>query len=62
MDRWGRRFAMRTFAVISIVAGGILAASQNAAMFTVFRFFTGLGSWAFLNISKLFDTLTVSLD
>ena len=52
MEHWGRKRAMQCFAVISTISGALLAASQDSAMFIVFRFFSGLGSWAFLCISK----------
>jgi MFS family permease len=55
MDKWGRKRAMQTLAIVSAVSGALLAASQNAAMFTGFRFFSGLGSWAFLVISESFS-------
>lgn len=52
MEHWGRKTAMLTCAVISIIAGACLTASVNPGMFIAFRFFTGLGSWGFLCISK----------
>jgi len=54
MDRMGRKQSMQAMCIVSMISGALLAASQNSAMFTIFRFFSGLGSWALLVISKWF--------
>ncbi|OQV06790.1 hypothetical protein CLAIMM_11315 [Cladophialophora immunda] len=54
MAKWGRKRAMQGLSVVSAISGALLAASQNSAMFTVFRFFSGLGSWAFLVITPVY--------
>jgi MFS family permease len=51
MDKWGRKAGVMYCAVLSIVGGVCLCAAQNIAMFIVFRFFAGAGSWAFLALS-----------
>ena len=52
MDKWGRKAGMIYCASLSIVGGALLCASQNVAMFIVFRFVAGAGSWGFLALSK----------
>ena len=51
-DKYGRKAAFVYSGLVSIFGGALLAASQNQAMFIVFRFFAGAGSWAFLSISE----------
>jgi MFS family permease len=51
MDKWGRKAGAMYCAVLSIVGGVCLCAARNIAMFIVFRFFAGAGSWAFLALS-----------
>jgi MFS family permease len=51
MDRYGRKVGVMYCAVLSLVGGVCLCAAQNIAMFIVFRFFAGAGSWAFLALS-----------
>lgn len=51
MDRYGRKVGVRYCATLSIISGVCLCAAQNIAMFIVFRFFAGAGSWAFLALS-----------
>jgi MFS family permease len=51
MDKWGRKVGVMYCAILSIVGGVCLCAAQNIAMFIVFRFFAGAGSWAFLALS-----------
>ena len=53
MDRYGRKAGVMYCATLSIVGGVCLCAAQNIAMFIVFRFFAGAGSWAFLALSTL---------
>jgi MFS family permease len=53
MDRWGRKTAMLTTAIVSLIGAIGLTAAQNIGMFIAFRFFTGAGSFAFLAVSKL---------
>jgi MFS family permease len=48
MDKYGRKVGVVYCATLSIVGGVCLCAAQNIAMFIVFRFFAGAGSWAFL--------------
>ncbi|KAH0847249.1 MFS transporter, SP family, sugar:H+ symporter [Fonsecaea pedrosoi] len=56
MEKWGRKTAMIVCSVISIISGAILTASLNPAMFMVFRFFTGLGSWGFLCVTPVYTS------
>jgi MFS family permease len=53
MDKWGRKVGVIYCALLSILGGAGLAGARNIAMFIVFRFFAGAGSWAFLALSKL---------
>ena len=55
-DKYGRKKAFIYAALLSILGGIFLTASQNKAMFIAFRFFAGAGSWAFLSISEYFTT------
>lgn len=43
-NRWGRRVATATAAMFIVVSAALDAGSVNAAMFTVFRSFTGVGA------------------
>jgi MFS family permease len=52
MDKYGRKVGVMYCATLSIIGGVCLCAAQNIAMFIVFRFFAGAGSWAFLALSK----------
>jgi MFS family permease len=52
MDRWGRKAGVISCAIMSIIGGTILLASQNVTMFIVARFIAGWGSWGFLAVSK----------
>lgn len=51
MDRYGRKVGVIYCSVLSLVGGVCLCAAQNIAMFIVFRFFAGAGSWGFLALS-----------
>jgi hypothetical protein len=51
MDKYGRKVGVVYCATLSIIGGVCLCAAQNIAMFIVFRFFAGAGSWAFLALS-----------
>lgn len=51
MDKYGRKVGVMYCATLSIIGGVCLCAAQNIAMFIVFRFFAGAGSWAFLALS-----------
>src|SRR5438045_3897493 len=52
MDKYGRKVGVMYCATLSIIGGVCLCAAQNIAMFIVFRFFAGAGSWAFLPLSR----------
>lgn len=52
MDKWGRRAAVVCVSAIGLVSGALLCASQSVAMFLVFRFFAGIGSWGTVTISE----------
>ena len=54
MDKYGRKAGVVYCATLSIVGGVCLCGAQNIAMFIVFRFFAGAGSWGFLALSTLF--------
>ena len=58
-DKYGRKTAFIYCAVLSLFGGTLLCASQNPAMFIVFRFFAGAGSWGFLCVSKYIRSLLV---
>ena len=51
-DSYGCKKAFINCALIPIFGGALLTASENQAMFIVFRFFAGAGSWTFLSIIK----------
>jgi len=53
MDKYGRKVGVIYCATLSIIGGVCLCAAQNIAMFIVFRFFAGAGSWAFLALSTI---------
>lgn len=42
-ERYGRKWAIAASAIITLISGALLAGSVNAAMFIVFRFFSGAG-------------------
>ncbi|KAF9889302.1 hypothetical protein FE257_007411 [Aspergillus nanangensis] len=56
MDKYGRRMGVAYCAVLSIVGGACMAASQNIGMFIAFRFFAGGGSWAFLALTSVYTS------
>ncbi|KAL4889099.1 general substrate transporter [Aspergillus ambiguus] len=56
MDKYGRRVGVVYCAVLSIVGGTCMAASQNIGMFIAFRFFAGAGSWAFLALTPVYTS------
>lgn len=58
MDRWGRKMAVVIISVIGIVSGTLLCASQNMAMFLVFRFFAGFASWGAVTVSTFWHSKT----
>jgi sugar porter (SP) family MFS transporter len=47
-DKWGRKMAIAVSAVITILAGALLAGSVHIAMFIVFRFVSGAGAFMIL--------------
>jgi MFS family permease len=53
MDKYGRKVGVMYCATLSIIGGVCLCAAQNIAMFIVFRFFAGAGSWAFLALGTI---------
>lgn len=52
MDRWGRKAGVIYCSTLSIIGGACLAGARNIAMFIVFRFFAGAGSWGFLALCR----------
>ncbi|KIY02796.1 uncharacterized protein Z520_01261 [Fonsecaea multimorphosa CBS 102226] len=52
-DRWGRKAALASSAIIIIISGACLAGSTSVAMFIVFRFFSGLGSYMILTATTI---------
>ena len=55
MDRWGRKASVICISVVGVISGSLLCASQNMAMFMVFRFFAGFASWGAVTVSTLHD-------
>lgn len=44
MGRYGRKMGVLYTAILSIIGGAFVTASQNVAMFIAFRFIAGAGS------------------
>lgn len=51
MDKWGRKAGVIYCSSLGIVGGILLCAAQGPAMFIVFRFVAGAGSWGFFALS-----------
>lgn len=51
MEKWGRKAAVYLCSIIGLIGGALVCASQNVAMFIVFKFLAGMSSWAFVAIS-----------
>ncbi|KAI9764617.1 MAG: hypothetical protein M1839_005803 [Geoglossum umbratile] len=54
MDKYGRKVGAIYCAILSLIGGVCLCAAQNIAMFIVFRFFAGAGSWAFVGLIPVY--------
>ena len=54
MDRWGRKAGMYYAAALSFIGGAPLTGSVNPAMFIVFRFFAGAGSYSFDAVTPVY--------
>jgi MFS family permease len=52
MEKWGRKAAVHLCSIIGLIGGALVCASQNVAMFIVFKFLAGMSSWAFVAISR----------
>ncbi|CAK7237143.1 hypothetical protein SCUCBS95973_009861 [Sporothrix curviconia] len=55
MDRWGRKMAVIIISAVGIVSATLLCASQNIAMFLVFRFFAGFASWGAVTVTPVYS-------
>lgn len=54
MDKYGRKVGAIYCSALSIIGGVCLCGAQNIAMFIVFRFFAGAGSWAFVGLMPVY--------
>ncbi|KAK6373317.1 hypothetical protein LTS17_008337 [Exophiala oligosperma] len=55
-DHWGRKWAIAFPAILVLISGALLAGSVNIAMFLVFRFVAGVGSWMLLGSIPMWMT------
>lgn len=54
MDRWGRRVGFIFSSIVTTIGFAGTTGSVNIAMFIVFRFITGMGSWGYAAVCKLY--------
>lgn len=52
MERRGRKASTIFCAILGLVGGAVICASQNIEMFVPFKFVAGMDSWGFVTISK----------
>jgi MFS family permease len=55
-DRWGRKMAITVPSVLVLISGACLGGAANIAMFLVFRFVSGMGSWMLLGAVPVWMT------
>ena len=53
MGKWGESRGIILCSVTGLIAGALVCAAQNVAMFIVFKFVAGLSSWVFVTVSML---------
>lgn len=55
MDKYGRKIGLIVASLMGLLGAAGTTGARNVAMFIVFRFFAGWGSWAALAVGMEFD-------